>query len=347
MELTKTKFNITDECGNCWPFFINNLKFSFPEFAMYVPATQEFYFSSELTDEKYQEIQEWVNNFNCEDAEKLFYENVNDTTVNTVIKSRIPSLNENLPVNTIWINNKTGEIFVNIDNTPDANIWVGIKTGRVIRPLPPVQKFDVFEDGSCQIFYPFDGNLKDLGGKYHGQERKNTVFFKESILGKSAYLTNRAYIEIPYLPLPEEFSVSLWFSTKKPSKDSCLFHVTQTGNNYLSFWVTKSSLKVIYADKALVVKQMSAADWKKTYHFVIQTDGKVFLNGKKFLDTGILMNGNSVRMNPLIGADRDGRSINDWFTGFVDEFRFFNRNLTEDEVDLLYQGGAAIMEEDA
>jgi hypothetical protein len=346
MDLKSTTYTLPEECQNCWNLFLNLLKIKFPAFAMYKNDTNEFFFIPETTDDYIAGIQKWIDLFQCSDAEDEYLENTDQSSTVNVIKPRNPTTAETLPLYTRWINKKSGEIFTNIDNTPLRNIWVGVKTGKVIRPLLQMDKFDILEDGSSLLFYPFENNLLDLGGKYHGQQKRGSVQFHDEIRGASAYLTNNVYIEVPALPLPVDFAISIWFKTRKPTKDICIVHVTQTGNNYLSAWATKSSLKVIINDQSFILKTMKSADWKKPHNIILQANGKAYLDGKLIIDSGIILDGTTVMLNPIIGADRDGGMVNDWYQGYVDDFRMFKRSITDIEASQLYESGTVLEEEE-
>jgi len=343
MALVKTTFNLNDNCQNCWNTFLNDLTLKYPNFAMYLKSTQEFFFKEDTSEEYLANIQNWIDTFECQSAEDEIEKYLVDISPQTMVRPYNPTIYENLPnKNSFWINKKTGEFFINLDNTPNKNIWVALKTGRVIRPPLNADKFDIFGDGSCLVFYPFNNDALDMGGKYNGLVKNGEIDFQEEIRGYSACLKNNTYIEIPILPLPREFSVSYWFKNKRPIKDICSFHITMNGNNYLSAWSTKSALKAIINDETFIIRKIKKNEWNKPYHMVLQSNGEVFLNGNKVLSTGKIVNGDLIQLPPVIGADRDGAAVNDFFNGCIDEFRIFGRNLTEEEVQELYKAGTVL-----
>jgi len=215
------KFDITvnPECKNCWGIFLDTLKKSFPEFAMY---DGDFYFSdpedrydeesdSYLPPITEQDVQDWLDSFTCEKAEEEAYSS-GDMFVDIVVKNTDPTITENLDIDKIWVNKKTGDLFTCIDNTPDKNIWVGTKSGKLIRPIPPADKFDFYGDGSSVAFYKLSGDTRDSGGLYNGVDTRIAwePYFDEYVADSRLNGT----IKIKGLPFDDttpKVTVSCWF----------------------------------------------------------------------------------------------------------------------------------------
>jgi len=164
-QLYKTDLKIPDTGKICEGDFLQALKLEIPQFAQYDSTSLWFTVPQEEIQEQYDNF---IQSFTCE-KNREFILNSLRISPNWVMKASDPTISEN-PVSTDigWINTKTGETYICVNNTEDQNVWVGIKSGRLIRPIPPADKFDFFDDSSCILFSKLNGDAKDEGGLYHG-----------------------------------------------------------------------------------------------------------------------------------------------------------------------------------
>jgi len=116
-----------------------------------------------------------------------------------IVSDRNPKYNENpAKVNTIWINKKTFEWFICINNTPDKNIWVSNK-GTIIKYVgdPIIQKQNITEKTIIDISQipNFNNNAGGLTLLFLGENWKsgNYHFFFQTSNTNTGYLNDAYY----------------------------------------------------------------------------------------------------------------------------------------------------------
>lgn len=266
----------------------------------------------------------------------------NSGTSNIIYSQEDPKINSNpLKIGQIWTNIKTGQIWVCIDNTEDANVWINQKD-QYIRPLPDIEKFDVFGDGSALSFVPFQDGPIDLSGIYKLSEH-GAIQYDNTLLGHSAKFDGKSYVLYENLtPInSDSITTTLWFKCDgRPTRDRCLFHCSYSGTNTFSIWVRRNQLFVIINDTTITSSKVYKPDEIVQPFFVALTsNGNYYINGVLDRKTKRSVNPRHFKMQTIIGADRDGRSINDWFVGHISNVRIFNRVLTDQEIKDLYEAG--------
>ena len=326
IQLIKHKLILTDEVGNCWHTFLNALKIQFDNFAMY--KAQEFYFKPGDTTE---DIQEWVNNYSCVIGEELIFENSSATDASVIVKLREPTIHENLEKDLLWINKRSGEMFVCVDNTTDANIWKGTTTGKIIQPIPPADKFDFLGDNSTVAFYKLNGDASDVGGQYHGKDNK--IEWVTGIDGNKAASTKSGQILIKKLPFSastEEVTISTWLKWN--------------GNNgVMPFGFNKYDIFCYRGNLGFntFAGDVHGADFKDYKHkwiyftavFKKGVIGDIYFDKEKKIltDIGPFIAGSAVFDNKfsIFGCTSSNGYRN---FGTLSRLRIFNRALTESEV---------------
>ena len=110
-----------------------------------------------------------------------------------------------------YLNIKTGETFVCLDNNLDKNVWSGDK-GTIIMPIPPKSKVDALGNGTGIALYPLEGNASDLSGKHNGNI-EGQINWGVGVDGKCAIGTWTGQIQIDNLPFnndTESATVAFW-----------------------------------------------------------------------------------------------------------------------------------------
>ncbi|GEM_PF-3031213 len=128
------------------------------------------------------------------------------------IASTDPTPSINPPqLGVLWINGVTGEEFICIDNTKNKNVWKSNR-GRVIAP-PDLPLLDILGDSSCIALWRFDSNANEASGKFDGKWTGEEIYVYDG-WNQAAFLNGASYINIgkPVNPL-KEWSVSLWVNT--------------------------------------------------------------------------------------------------------------------------------------
>jgi len=334
-------------CRDCWGIFLDALKKNFDEFAMY--TKDEFYFNEpqeryvEETDEYLpaiteQDVQTWIDNFECHQAQNELYDSENNFAIDAIIKLVDPTISENLPQDQLWVNKKTGDIFTCINNTQDKNIWVGTKSGRIIRPVPPVNKFDFFEDNSAVAFYQMNKNALDVGGKYNGQE--HSIKWVKGLDGECARSNSSSYIRVSGLPFDsdtEAVTISAWVNWNKTNNTMAF------GFNRYDLWCYGGNLGFNTSNGDLTGFSMKEYQKKWIYLTVVfrkGVPGEIYIDGiQKDLDvTQRNFSSGNAKMGSVftIFGWSAGAGYKDF--GRIERLRIFDRALTSDEVQLLAQG---------
>ncbi len=155
--------------GTCLEDYLQELKNNFPDFAQYDGKSLWFAQPESVLGAQ---VSAFNTTFNCATA-KTNIDAVFDSTTEVVVKNVDPTISENRNDDIIWVNNVTGDAFICINKTIDANVWVGLKNGKLIRPIPPADKFDFFSDNSTILFSKLNKNANDVGGLHNGEVNKN------------------------------------------------------------------------------------------------------------------------------------------------------------------------------
>jgi len=332
MDYKKIEFNLPDKTGDCWNLFLNSLAYNFDKFVMYKEAAREFYFK-EMTNEEKEECQDWINNFKCSEAEEELYNISDDITINTIIRTVDPTIYENLEKDILWINKRTGEMFTCIDNTIDRNIWRGTSPGKLIRPIPPADKLDFFNDGSCVGFHKLTENALDSTGKYHGVDRG--IEYKQVFDGfVASSIKKNGTIKIKKLPFDsntETVTISAWI------KWTGINSVMPFGWNNYDIYLNRGYLGFNTARGDIFGFDYTPYKNKWVYavfEFKKGEPGKIYLNGQEIAIGQIMSSfGTSTAvMNSTL-------TIFGWKTGSsyrkfgeIGRVRIFNRSLTPQEI---------------
>jgi len=235
-----------------------------------------------------------------------------------------------------WYNYQTGETFI-LQNKliEDKYVWVSDKGTMVCADTSRI--LDYFGDGSAKFLYEFNGTTNDTGGLYNLKTKKDMIYVP-GLVGKCAQFASKNYC---YTDVDFENPVgvvSIWAKPQKPyGNEGCLFHLSRNGDNHFSIWNSKvrNEWYIILNNKSYFPKVK--IEWNKWVHLVLNTDGDFYVNGKKVYSANVTVDLTKVALPMLIGADRDSStSINDWYKGFVEEVRFFNKLRTDEEIKQLY-----------
>jgi len=246
-------------------------------------------------------------------------------------------------VNVIWYNRKSGEIFICIDNTPNKNIWRGT-SGKIIAPST-LSKFDFFEDGSTLLVCNFDGNVKDLGGKYNGQvQGRGPLFdlgrFNQAL--KSRYNHYNVRFHIPELKSCTVVTVSAWILWEG---HRCCVMPFGFARYDVYTCCNRFGFNTGHAD-IYGFNNAQQELYGKWIHIVAE-----FHKGEEFYQNKIWINGEQKTLRQELGTPLFGNAdfgenfyVFGWGAnrayrhfGRIDQIRLFNRALTDTEVKALYQ----------
>ncbi len=212
-------------------------------------------------------------------------------------------------------------------------------------------------------YYPFDGNLNDeSGNNNHGISRGILSYSDDRLQNptKALYFNGtNGYIDIPNPTIYPSITVSLWFNLSALPENwlhSDSFYLVEKDNsggytfNYLRLenGIYRLQTQIWTIDHWATYYHEIVLDINRWYHFVSSYDA-VTQSLKVFLDGSLIISANSVA--PTSGDDyrttdesHIGRYLlfypenpgADLFFGKLDEFRLYNRALSDTEILSLY-----------
>lgn len=203
-------------------------------------------------------------------------------------------------------------------------------------------------------YYPLNGDFLDKVGTLNGTSSgtaPTSANNRFSEADKAYYFTPNSAIRLSYDIISctngSPFSISVW---AKPTNFISNFYPTichlKTDTSYpLRLFITPSVVGFLsYSNWGLVAKSFTF-DPNVWHHFVVTYDGTAINNtGTCFqlfvdkVDTSNTFGGSSgtasYNLSEIGGASA---TANGNFDGSIDEFRIYNRVLTQEEIDLLYE----------
>lgn len=208
-------------------------------------------------------------------------------------------------------------------------------------------------------YYPFNGNANDeSGNKNHGLVNGavlSTDRFGQ--IGKSYSFTKNQEIVIPSSSFKNIFplTVSLWYNVDSISQNNngnlfskyvpaswngYLIHVTDSHADprpaTIPWYIRNPSNRLLgdYGEESFFQSNISYGKW---YHFVFtvsQTEGRIYVDGK-LVDTHPWTGTPGSSSNGYLW--KIGGQYNGWFHGKIDDVGIWNRALSQEEVNLLYE----------
>ena len=242
--------------------------------------------------------------------------------------------------NTMWINTETGEIFVHIKNCTQENkaVWKGC-FGTLIAPFT-VDKVDIFGDGSGIALWRFEQNANDEGGRYNGVWVGNEQY-DIGRWGYAAKFDGNSGVKVGDYDFSNVKAISLhfnWNGGRGTNNWATLLSskvINQSGNNII-IAIANSKLATYHNGTTQYVSDQTI-EQNRWYHLVVAQTGDqqytYYLDGVKIAEN--LPNNNATLDLYYIGSDNNGGSVDEPFTGLIDQVRVFNRVPTEDEVQIL------------
>ena len=211
-----------------------------------------------------------------------------------------------------------------------------------------VDVVDPFDDDSGVTLYKFDGNVLDESGNYPGTNTDVDL----SQIGKfgkcGTYNGTTSHIDILSTANKNIRCVSIWVKSTDSSNtdDQTIFNSIADDSSYYTdgilINITGSSSKItaIFRDgtNGISVTQTGILNDSMYTHIVafIESDNRtirLYVNNV-LSNSGVLSNDFQIGTHNVILGQR---SLTYYFNGGMDQARFFNRALTESEVQILYQ----------
>jgi len=217
-------------------------------------------------------------------------------------------------------------------------------------------KLDILGDNNCVVCYELDGNANDLSGKFNGvwigtEEYDNGVF------GQAAKLNNNTgiYSTVNQI-LDDELSMTFWFKFIKVNSNVDHDIIFNCGEGICELSISISDGKsLFYASGDNWVWKDSGVDLETNVfnYFAItykRSTGlfEIYLNNNKIVS--YQNNPSSKPFGNVSNAitfgfrqDNPNNTPTRFITGLIDQIRIFNRIITADEIQLIYQETSPIV----
>ena len=198
-------------------------------------------------------------------------------------------------------------------------------------------------DTGLILHYSLDGNANDLSGNdNHGTISSTGVYPTKNILGdyNSAMLFNGTF-EQGMIECPEdvlnglpEFSMSYWFNVSFFTNAMSL--VGQDNNIETGFYTSPNRVAIWHPSSSASVNiSAEIGEWQHLILTLNDSEMNIYLHGS--LVNTIAGNFSLITnaFPPRIGGNVVNQSNNTWLRGAVDEVRFYNRVLNQEEINVL------------
>jgi len=206
-------------------------------------------------------------------------------------------------------------------------------------------------------YFPFNGNADDESGNgYHATVIGATPIEDRFGNSNSAYLFDGIDDHIAYPTLysssPNQISIAAWFSSMDLQSDQKIVYHGDNGEFQLFVGIDSVwggvHLGQSVADPWYYVREpITKNDWHMIVSVWIQDQSlRLYLNGDLVDSVGVsseelLDPGQTYQ--PSIGSYN--RSVGAYFNGMIDDIRIYDRELTAEEIDSLYNEGVSSVEQ--
>jgi hypothetical protein len=217
---------------------------------------------------------------------------------------------------------------------------------------------DIILTEGLVAYYPFDGDAKDISGNGNNGIKNGDVGYVEGVIGKAAKfsgISNPGHIRVPNSPsiqFNNEFSVSFfvrhdnargmdgWGNTVSNGYH-CVFAKSHDRRGFFSLMNTSSENKLTtYLGNSPFsvggsMENYQIGSWLHIAYVINPNGGSIYING-------ILSGTKTNEVNVNIANNQDlyfGKYSDSWYplNGTLDEVYIYNRALSEDEIQVLYQ----------
>jgi len=188
---------------------------------------------------------------------------------------------------------------------------------------------DIFNDGSCVATYQLNGDATDLGGNYDGTAGDN-ITYDSGKFGDAAVF-NGDNITIETITL-SNFSVSAWVCFSDDDK-YCWLISNGDGSNALqacridSDGSSRIDVNTDGDDGDIATRDLSDGAFHHVVFIKDGSNGSVYVDNSKYSYDDNSLSTKDMSMKQFCRGD---------FKGQIDQVRIFNRALTADEVNALY-----------
>jgi len=225
----------------------------------------------------------------------------------------------------------------------DFNSNRSIDISRVFDKTPnigdsTVDIHDIFEDGSCLATYQFNGDVTDLGGNYDGTN--TNIIFEDGVYNESSKFSGNSYSDLGFNLNTKSFSISMW--VYQSNNAYILGNVQSSASDYgIILYSRDGFIQMRFFNSSGTYSSLDIICNNNSWNHITYTYNRDSHIIKGYLD-GILFDSTinlhlidiSATYNLRLGGFPNPHSSG--FIGNVDQFRAFNRVLTELEIKKLY-----------
>jgi len=262
---------------------------------------------------------------------------------------------ENIPEGALWVNEKTGKVFIAIKypNNPTKIVWLSISnTPEDILSqfsFPTYNIVDIFNDNSIVAFYPFDGNAQDLANGYNGTWHGNEQY-SSGKFGQAAKFDGNSWIVIEN-NIDEiidwwnnNFTISVWATFDNITRnwqriiDFKGKILIATFNDTGNFTLHMQNLSE-QQSKSVTFNSKPVQGEFHHYLFVKENNlCKLYIDGNLVEEVLLIVEQYSAPQtsNNLVGYSNWPNNNDIPYLGKFDQLRIFNRPLTDEEIIILY-----------
>lgn len=216
---------------------------------------------------------------------------------------------------------------------------------------------DIFGDGSGLALWQFENNANDYSGNYNGTASNLTYSSASKKLGTYSAVFNgtSSTVSIPSVKNSYPLAISLWATNDNGWSNTSvqgqyeLFNMSIAGNRlslgwtYSTSWNPQKGFTVMYGNSNHWLGASSTTDGNSTSFFHIVYCIPSY-NGTPV----VYVNGTSINMINQGGGHGGSAGWNigsnstsgEYWPGKIDQLRFFNKVLSQSEVNSLYNSGS-------
>ena len=276
----------------------------------------------------------------------------------TIVKIDLEKMNiidDDTDKDTLAVKNEkikdVAKCYIVNDDYPDG---VEIDIRDVDEDKGTLNVLDILNDDSCKITWRLNGDATDLSGDYDGTEENDLSYSDDSPWDdtKSGFFDGSGndsggYISTDFkIGDQEAYSWSAWFKTENDDEDICVVGSCNSNNDSEyrrlgirfvdggKFYITQSDNS---NEDQVVTDNQNVAD-NKWHHAVVTANKKthkLYIDNNKIGEWDLdVAAGTASDYSYSVG--RNGEHSGKYFDGLIAQVRFFNKEVTDDEVDKLY-----------
>jgi hypothetical protein len=211
------------------------------------------------------------------------------------------------------------------------------KAGELVTPVDP-------GTAGLLAWYKFDGDLKDAMGKNPGAAMTNVTTTADPTRGQVLLLDGGDGVDVPALGSTTTLTIAMWANmaiSVDPTtiQFASLFHSEgwAAGDLHWRFSYGKVNAGVNSITTGDIAGQsvIATGEWNHAAVTISETEWALWFNGVKEARLTLTAPVTTTLGDGLIGAWFDGTTVSRGFTGMLDDARFYNRALSQDEIAFL------------